>query len=216
MGTGAGPLMLEPDQLSLPSNEAIFQQVKVPRNDGTDLADYLLANVNTSDMKVDGGGRKWFATKNQGVYLISADNMTEVHHFTEDNSGLLSNQVIAVEVNNTTGEVFFATENGLCSYMSDAVTPAEEMTADNVYAYPNPVKAEYNGPITVCGLTYNADVKILTVNGRLVAQGKSNGGLFTWDGTDLDGKRVASGVYLVNTATQNGDSGTVTKIAIIR
>ena len=216
VGTGAGPLMLEPDQLSLPSNEAIFQQVKVPRNDGTDLADYLLANVSISDMKVDGGGRKWFATKNQGVYLISADNMTEVHHFTEDNSGLLSNQVIAVEVNNTTGEVFFATENGLCSYMSDAVTPAEEMTADNVYAYPNPVKAEYNGPITVCGLTYNADVKILTVNGRLVAQGKSNGGLFTWDGTDLDGKRVASGVYLVNTATQNGDSGTVTKIAIIR
>ncbi|MBR2250494.1 MAG: Por secretion system protein [Prevotella sp.] len=216
VGTSDGPLMLEPAQLPYSSDETVFQQIKVPRNDGTDLADYLLANVNISDIKIDGGGRKWFATSNQGVYLISQNNLSEVHHFTEENSGLLSNQVIAIEINPTSGEVFFATENGLCSYMSDANTPSEDMTTDNVYAYPNPVRADYTGPITITGLTYNADVKIMTVNGRLVAQGKSNGGLFTWDGTDLDGKRVAGGVYIVNTATQDGESGTVTKIAIIR
>jgi flagellar hook assembly protein FlgD len=89
------------------------------------------------------------------------------------------------------------------------------MTKDNVYAYPNPVRPDYNGLITVTGLSYNADVKIVTTNGVLVAEGKSNGGTFTWNGTDLKGQRVASGIYMVQTATQTGESGTVCKIAIV-
>ena len=105
---------------------------------------------------------------------------------------------------------------GLCSYMGDATEPSDEMTTDNVYAYPNPVRPDYTGLITVTGLTYNADVKIVTTNGVLVAAGRSNGGTFTWDGTDLKGKRVASGVYMVEAATEDGGSGTVCKIAIIR
>jgi len=80
-----------------------------------------------------------FGTKGNGVYLISADNMTQVQHFLTSNSGLLSNNLYSISINNTTGEVFFATDKGLCSYMSDA-TKAEETTNDDaVYAYPNPV-----------------------------------------------------------------------------
>ena len=90
------------------------------------------------------------------------------------------------------------------------------MTKDNVYAYPNPVEPNYSGLITVIGLTFNADVKIVTSNGILVAQGKSHGGTFTWDGSDLKGNRVASGVYMVQTATSEGKSGIVCKIAIVR
>lgn len=215
VGTILGPLMLETDEMGKSEDETIFTQVKVPRNDGTNLADYLLADVEIRDIKIDGGGRKWFATNGVGVYLISADNMTQIHHFTESNSGLLSNSVISIAINYKTGEVFFGTNKGLCSYMSDAVDPSEEMTKDNVYAYPNPVRPEYKGLITVTGLTFNADIKIVTTNGVLVAQGKSNGGIFTWDGNDLQGNRVASGVYLVQTATQEGESGTVCKIAIV-
>jgi len=111
--------------------------------------------------------------------------------------------------------VFFGTDKGLCSYVTDAVTPSESMDKDNVWAYPNPVRPDYTGPITITGLTYNADVKIVTTNGVLVAKGRSNGGLFVWDGNDLNGRRVASGVYMVETATQTGGKGTVCKIAII-
>ena len=100
--------------------------------------------------------------------------------------------------------------------MSDATNSATEMTKDDVYAYPNPVEPGYTGLITVVGLSFDADVKILTSNGRLVAQGRSNGGSFTWDGCDQQGKRVASGIYMIATATSNGSDGIVGKIAVIR
>lgn len=89
------------------------------------------------------------------------------------------------------------------------------MTKDNVYAYPNPVRPDYTGPITVTGLTYDADVKITTANGSLVAEGRSQGGTFIWDGCDRSGRRAASGVYMVQTATSAGKKGTVCKIAIV-
>jgi hypothetical protein len=58
-------------------------------------------------------------------------------------------------------------------------------------------------------------VKIVTTNGVLVAEGTSNGGSFVWDGKDKYGKRVASGVYMVQTADENGDNGTVCKVAVV-
>jgi flagellar hook assembly protein FlgD len=90
------------------------------------------------------------------------------------------------------------------------------MTKDNVYAYPNPITPDYTGLINIVGLSYDADVKITTSNGVVVAEGRSNGGSFTWDGTDKNGKRVASGIYMVVTATNDGKKGTVCKIAVIR
>jgi ligand-binding sensor domain-containing protein len=193
----------------------VFTQVKVPRNDGTNYADYLLSGTGITAICIDGGGRKWFGTENNGAYLISEDNLTQIQHFTTDNSKLLSNHITSIAINNTTGEVFFGTENGLCSYMSDATTASDEMSEDNVYAYPNPVEPNYTGLITIVGLSYDADVKILTSSGRLVAQGRSNGGTFTWNGCDLQGRRVASGIYMVATATSSGDKGVVCKIAVV-
>ena len=90
------------------------------------------------------------------------------------------------------------------------------MTSDNVWAYPNPVNPGYTGPITITGLSYDADVKILSANGALVHEGRSNGGTYVWYGNDQKGRRVASGVYMVVTATRTGEKGTVCKIAIVR
>ena len=217
IGTNAGPLQLPAADISNndPNAAAIFNQVKVPRNDGTNLADYLLADVAVKCIAVDGAGRKWMGTDNNGLYLISADNMTQLLHFTAENSPLPSNDVESVAVNGTTGEVFVGTAAGLCSYMGDASLPAETMTKDNVYAYPNPVRPGFSGRVTVVGLTLNADVKIVTASGTLVAEGRSNGGTFTWDLADLKGRRVASGVYMVQTATADGGKGTVCKIAVV-
>ena len=39
VGTNVGPLRLTTEQMKNPS-EAIFEQIKIPRNDGTNLADY--------------------------------------------------------------------------------------------------------------------------------------------------------------------------------
>ena len=198
------------------NNGNTFTQVKVPRNDGTNYADYLLTGIDVLSIAIDGANRKWFGTNNNGVYLISADNLVQVQHFTTDNSKLLSNNVLSIAINNTTGEVFFATDNGLCSYISDATETNTEMTTDNVWAYPNPVEPNYNGPITINGLSLNTNVKILSANGAIVNEGRSNGGTYVWDGCDQKGRRVASGVYMVATATSKGEKGTVCKIAIVR
>lgn len=214
IGTNMGPVYITTNEMS--DNSLGVIQYKVPRNDGTDYADYLLAGNEITCMAVDKAGRKWFGTNGNGVYLISADNNTQEQHFTTDNSKLLSNTIESIAINDQTGEVFFGTERGLCSYVSDATQTNTEMNKDNVWAYPNPVTPEYNGLITVTGLTLNADVKILSANGALVAEGRSNGGTFTWDGNDQKGRRVASGVYMVVTATSDGNKGTVCKIAVVR
>ena len=215
VGTNIAPLLLE--QAKFNESDPEFTQVKVPRNDGTNYADYLLNGVNISGIAIDGGNRKWFATKGNGAYLISADNLTQLQHFTSQNSMLLSDNIESIAINDQTGEVFFGTDKGLCSYMSDATAVNEEMTKDNVWAYPNPVRPDYTGLITITGLNYDTDVKIVTASGTLVAEGRSNGGTFTWDGCDQhNGKRVASGVYMVLAATAEGNKGTVCKIAIVR
>ncbi|SFF84094.1 two-component regulator propeller domain-containing protein [Prevotella sp. KH2C16] len=213
IGTSVGPLMLEPSEIT--SDNYQFQQIKVPRNDGTNFADYLLDGVNISAIVIDEVGRKWFGTKGNGIYLISADNMTQIQHFTTENSRILSNNIESMAINPKTGELFIGTDKGLCSYMTDASVTNENMTTENVYAYPNPVRPEYTGPITIVGLSYDADVKIVTSNGVLVNEGRSSGGTYTWNGCDQKGKRVASGVYMVQTATQTGDKGTVCKVAIV-
>lgn len=215
VGTNAGPLLLEASQLQhLP--DVIFTQVKIARNDGTQLADYLLAGVDISCIAVDKSNRKWFGTGGNGVYLISADNTKQIHHFTSSNSQLLSNNIESIAINDKTGEVFFGTDKGLCSYMSDATEAVQTMDKETAYAYPNPVEPNYDGPITIVGLSYHADVKIVTSNGTLVTKGKSNGGTFVWNGTDMNGKKVASGIYMVQVANENANEGIVCKVAIVR
>ena len=213
VGTNLGPFMIKSDEVG--QENITFYQIKVPRNDGTDYADYLLYGVNINHIAIDGGNRKWFATNGAGAFLISADNIQQLANFKEDNSYLLSNTISSTAINPKTGKVYFLTDKGLCSYQGDATEPSEEMTKDNVYAYPNPVTPDYTGQITITGLTYDADVKITASNGALIAQGRSNGGMFTWDGNDRQGRRVASGIYFVVTATSEGNQGTVCKIAII-
>lgn len=214
IGTDQGPFYIT-NQL-FDSNTPTINQVKVPRNDGTNYADYLLSGVDISCIAIDQANRKWFGTSNNGVYLISADNMEQIHHFTATNSPLLSDNIESLAINDQTGEVFIGTNKGLCSYMSDASETNEKITKDNVWAYPNPVKPDYTGLITITGLSFDADIKIVTSNGSLVNQGRSNGGTYTWDGCDTKGRKVASGIYMVETATSNGGKGTVCKIAIVR
>jgi len=213
LGSDLGPILLEKSQIE--AEIPVYTQVKVPRNDGTNYADYLLNKIDIAAIAIDAGNRKWIGTNGDGVYLISADNITQLEHFTTENSCLLSNIVKSIAINEKTGEIFFGTDNGLCSYISDATDINTEMTKDNVWAYPNPVTPDYTGLITIVGLTFNADIKILSSNGALIAEGRSNGGSFTWDGKDKNGNRVASGIYMVATATSDGKKGTVCKIAIL-
>ncbi len=213
-GTDVGPIQLLVSDIG--DNTAAFQQIKVPRNDGSNLADYLLSGVDVTCIAVDGGNRKWFGTNRLGVYVISSDNLEQVHHFTAEDSGLLSDNIESIVIDDATGEVYIATDKGLCSYANDATSGNETLEKDNVYAYPNPVTPDYTGAVTIVGLSYNSEIHITTSSGQVVAQGRSNGGTFTWDTCDQQGRRVASGVYMIMASTEDGKKGVVSKVAIVR
>ena len=214
IGTPVGPFMVESNQLR--EANPILTQVKVPRNDGTNYADYLLSGVNIKSIVVDKNNRKWFGTNGNGLYLIAADNITTLAHFTKTNSKLLSDNILSLALNDATGELFIGTDQGLCSYSGNISDSGNGMTKDNVWAYPNPVKPDYTGAITITGLENGSNVKIVTSNGVLINEGIASNGEYKWYGINRDGKRVASGVYMVEVATSEGEKGVVCKIAIVR
>lgn len=215
VGTNSGLFVIEDLEDYINNDDFRYTQIKIARNDGTDYADYLLNGINISVITVDAANRKWIGTSNYGIYLISADGQEILQHFTTENSPLISNEIQSIAINPKTGEVMIGTALGLMSYMSDANTPSSDLDKDNVRVYPNPVKPDYNGLITVDGLTLNAEVKITTVTGQLVYSGHANGGLFTWNGKNQKGQRVSSGVYNIISTNTEGKKAIVNRITFI-
>jgi len=114
---------------------------------------------------------------------------------------------------NANGDVFMGTDKGVISYRGSATEGTEAM--DDVYAFPNPVKDGYSGIIGIKGLVTNAQVRITDISGAVVHSTKAEGGQAIWDGTNLTGHRVKSGVYLVFASDEKGKEKVVTKIIII-
>ena len=214
VGTNIGVFVIDDPEKFF--NDGIFKQIKIARNDGTGLADYFMSGVYIKDIEIDGANRKWIGTNNNGIYLVSADGQETIHHFTTENSPLPSDCIESIAINNITGEVFIGTDKGIAGYMSDATTPAEELDKNNIHAYPNPVRADYSGYISITGLTHDCNVKIVDAAGYLINEGYSNGGQYTWNGRNMRGEKVASGVYHVLTYDSNGKEGVATKILVTR
>ena len=179
-----------------------------------DFGDYLLKAQTINTILVDGANRKWFGTT-AGIFVQSEDGEEEVLRFNVDNSPLFSNNITALSMNHQTGEVYIGTDRGLISYKSDATRGEEVHTESNVVAYPNPVRPDYEGLIAIRGLVENANVKITDINGVLIYETRANGGQAIWDGRDYNGRKAASGVYLVFSARRDGLDAMVTKILFI-
>lgn len=215
VGTSSGLFVID-DVSEVFSHDFKFTQIKINRNDGSGLADYLLNDVSISCISVDAANRKWIGTLNNGTYLISADGQEMIYHFTAEDSPLLSNNVQGIAVHPGTGEVVFATDKGLCSFIGDATAPEEELKKSNVTVFPNPVTPDYNGPIAIRGLVNNTEVKIISTGGQLVWSGTSAGGTCIWNGLANNGLQVSSGIYHVVANTPEGDKAIVTRIVIVK
>ena len=214
VGTNSGLFVIDnPEEFF---KEGKFKQIKVPRNDGTGLADYLLNGVYIKAMDIDAANRKWIGTMDNGVLLISEDGLETIHHFTTENSPLPSNCIESIVINHKTGEVFIGTDKGIASYKSDATRPENKLERKTIHAYPNPVKSNYNGNISIVGLTDGCNVKIVDGAGYIMDEGTSNGGMYTWNGRNKKGEKASSGVYHVLIYDNDGKEGEVTKIIVTR
>ena len=202
-----------PELVFTPGANFDAHQILVPRNDGSGLADYLLVTEQVTAIAVDGANNKWIGTARAGVFELSPDGLKEYNHFTAENSPLLSNNIVDITIDDN-GEVFIGTTNGIISYKGEATPP--KPTNEKVYAYPNPVRENYEGPIAIKGLVNNADVKITDSYGNTVFATTSEGGQAIWNGYTTDGRRAASGIYLVFVTNSDGTQKIVTKILVIR
>ena len=177
------------------------------------FAGLLFGNEEVRAIAVDGANRKWVGTKN-GVWLLSPDGEKIIERFTEENSPLLSNIINRIAIAPTTGEVFFSTFKGICSYRGTATEG--KVSHEEVFVFPNPVLSNYNGQIGIRGLAANSYVKITELNGRLVYQTQALGGQAVWNGKDYTGRRVSTGVYLILATDQTGLEKIAGKIVFIK
>jgi ligand-binding sensor domain-containing protein len=177
------------------------------------FAGLLFKDENVQTIAVDGADRKWVGTKN-GVWLISATGEKVIYRFSTNNSPLPGNDISKISIDPLTGEVFIATNNGLCSFRSTATEAVT--TQQKVLVFPNPVPPGYSGSIAIRGLTNNALVKITNLYGALVYQTRSLGGQAIWDGKNTNGTKVASGVYLIICRDDSGAEKIATKITIVQ
>lgn len=195
----------------------IINRIKVPRNDGSNLADYLMGTEDVLDISVDTSNRKWIATRSSGLYLVSPRGDEIISNFNKDNSPLPTNTINCVYADPNSNSVFIGTNYGLMEYSADS-SPARPDYSD-VYAYPNPVTPEYTGWITIKGLMDNSLVKICDAGMNVVAQIQSEGGMALWDGCNHGGERVKSGVYYVLASQSDGNTSAtgdvVTKILVV-
>lgn len=215
LGTDEGVLEITSPASAMTGNFRI-NRVKVPRNDGTNLADYLLGNESVTGIAVDSSNRKWISTLNSGIYLVSPRGDEIIANYTADNSPLPSNAVNCIYADPNSNSIFIGTNFGLLEYSSDS-SPANPDYSD-VYAYPNPVKPDYSGWVTIKGLMNNSLVKICDSSMSVVNQIQSEGGMALWDVSDSQGRRVRSGVYYVLASQYDGSQSSgdvVAKILVV-
>jgi ligand-binding sensor domain-containing protein len=173
---------------------------------------FLLRDETVTALVSDGGNRKWIGTL-RGLWLFDSFGEKEIYNFNSANSPLLSDRIVDMAIQPVTGEVFIGTDKGIVSYRADAT--GSSPVFEKVKIFPNPVTAEFNGVVSISGLSTDATVKITDISGKLIWQTNAHGGTATWNTRDYTGRRAATGMYLVIAVSQDGSDSIVGKIAII-
>lgn len=212
IGTDAGFAILYNSDASFDGGAGSYdaQRIKIEFEGNVE---YVLGATDITSIVVDGANRKWFGTANAGIVLMSSDGLEIIEQHTVDNSPLISNAIVDLELDHSTGELFIITDKGMVSYRTDATY--EDPDYENVIVFPNPARPDFDGPITIQGIRYNSDVKITDVAGNLVYSTTSNGGTATWNGRTLNGDPVGTGVYLIWTAANEGKGRKVGKVLVV-
>lgn len=197
-------------------NPTSVNRIKVARNDGTNLADYLLNEVNVYCMAIDGEGRKWFGTAN-GLVCTSRDGKTILAEFTPQNSPLPSDDVYAIEYNPSNGSMMLGTDAGLVELFPSGSGSSSTTDASGVRVYPNPVEPDFYGWVRIDNVADGSLVKITDAQGGVVKElGPVQGGAVEWDVTGFNNRRVATGVYYIMVSPgSSGGNSSINKILVL-
>lgn len=215
LGTDNGIFTIEDLSTLMKNKSNNVKRIKVPRNDGSNLADYLFTNVYTTCIAIDAANRKWIGTQNNGIFLIDSDNTTTLHHFSQENSPLPSDNIESIAIDNNNGHVYIGTRQGLVVYGGDATNAEEKLHKNSIEVYPNPVRPDFVGNVSITGLTEDCSINIVSPNGLCVNSGQSNAGMYSWDCASQNGDRVPAGIYTIVARATDGTVKTA-KLTVIR
>ena len=203
------------DQSSISAEPIIILENGTPKK--------LLGDETINSIAIDGADNKWFGTSSGGAIQTNPNGSNTMQIFNKDNSPLPSNNILKLTVDNISGKVYFATDKGIVAYNSNVAVYGDKLP--EVYAFPNP-STKSNEFITIDGrngthLPNKTNVKIVDTAGNLVFETNVKegqqlfGGKVIWNKTNLAGKKVASGIYIVLLSANEGTETAVSKIAII-
>lgn len=214
VGTDEGVLTYYNPQNVFSGENFYADRIKVVDTKTDTVVQYLLAKEKITAIAIDGANRKWFGTESSGVFLMSEDGQEEIFHFNSESSKLPSNKINSIAINDKNGEVFFGTDVGIVSFKGTA-TEGDDNYSD-AYVYPNPVRENYDGPITITGLAENVNVKVTDITGQLVYETTAFGGQAIWNGKNYLGNKVNTGVYLIFCTDDLGEKTKVLKLLVIK
>ncbi|WP_452224843.1 type IX secretion system anionic LPS delivery protein PorZ [Lacinutrix chionoecetis] len=183
-----------------------------------------------TDIEVDGANNKWIGTLDTGAYYLSSDGQQTIYHFTKDNSPLPTNDILDIELDNINGLVYLATDQGMVAFNVETSVPENDL--QEAYVYPNPVRPNFNinnDKIKIKGVTGNVNIKITDIEGNLVSEAESrtntkfrgynleiDGGTALWNGKNMSGRTVATGVYMVMISDLDSFETKVLKLMVVR
>ena len=170
-------------------------------------------NGAVNPLAVDAGGGVWLATAS-GLFHRAPDGSAEL--FTTANSPLVSDDVHSVVVDGNTGDLWIGTGDGVNRLRPGQLGVPAGTSRDLVVA-PNPAYLA-GGATRFQVRTADGEPLVRTpldlydVSGRWVGRVRSDGqGLFTWDGTGRNGRRLDGGVYFLRALAADPAGGWETR-----
>ena len=168
-------------------------------------------------IRSDAQNNAWIVTRHDGVRVIKSDASLWPNGdgFTYENSPLLSNYVYDIAFDNLNGVVYLSTDNGIS--ILEVPYSNENNQSEDLYISPQPFVLPSENPMVIKKIISGSDVKILTINGRVLRHFNNleyNQNVINWDGKDNDGNYLSTGVYYV--LSYKDGNAISKKIAIVR
>ncbi len=176
---------------------------------------FTLRQQTINCMAVDPINQKWIGT-NQGLLLINSDGTSLLATYDSKNSPLPSDIIRSITIDDNSGRVYVATDAAVTSFKTSAIKPQDSFTS--LFVYPSPFILDgKNNQLTISGLVIDSDIKIVSISGKLISEFSSPGGnVAFWNGKDMNGNFVSSGIYLVIAFDKEGNNAVAGKIAVIK
>ena len=171
-----------------------------------------LPSPEITDIEGDTEGNIWAASRGGLIQLMASGAL--LFTYTTANSPLIDDRVESLLFDETEGELWVGTFDGLALVQISGTTESDE---SNTTAYPNPWSlSPVNGDRLTFRVAEGSSVRIFSVDGGLVRQLEaSQENSLTWDGTNEDGQIVSSGIFFFVATDRQGRS-TSGKFAVIR